>query len=82
MSRVLQIIQILTHILLTIVIIVFIITGFGITNYQSVGSLTGGIFSKPTSFLLHSNLIIPFIILLILHMMFTLLKIVRKKQGP
>ena len=50
--------------LLTIVIILFIITGFGISNYQIIESLTGGTLSKLTSFQIHSNLIIPLIVLL------------------
>jgi hypothetical protein len=57
--------------LLTMVIIIFIITGFGISNYQIIESLTGNALSKLTSFQIHSNLIIPLIILLILHIVFT-----------
>jgi hypothetical protein len=77
--QILRMSEILTHILLTIVIIVFIITGYGITNYQVIEALTGGIISKPTSFQIHSNLILPFIVLLLLHIVFPLLKKMRKR---
>ncbi len=76
----LRIIKTLTHILLTIIIILFIITGFGITNYQIIESLTLGGLSKPLSFQIHSNLIIPLIILLVLHIAFTLGKKIQKKN--
>ena len=76
----LRIIKTLTHILLTIIIILFIITGFGITNYQIIESLTLGGLSKPLSFQIHSNLIIPLIILLVLHIAFTLGKKIQKEN--
>ncbi|VVB61711.1 Uncharacterised protein [uncultured archaeon] len=69
-----KIIQTLTHLLLTIVITLFIITGFGIVNYRIVEQLTLGVLSKPISFQIHTNLIIPLIILLTLHIYFTLRK--------
>jgi hypothetical protein len=78
--KVLQIIKTLTHVLITIVIIIFIITGFGISNYQIVEPLTGGTLSKLTSFQIHSNLIIPLIILLLLHIGFTLGSKFQKKK--
>jgi hypothetical protein len=75
-----KIIKTITHILLAIVIILFILTGFGITNYQIIGPATGGILSKPVSFQLHTNLIIPLLILLAAHIAFTLGKKLQKKQ--
>jgi hypothetical protein len=69
--KILRVIKTLIHMLLTMVIIIFIITGFGISNYQIIESLTGNALSKLTSFQIHSNLIIPLIILLILHIVFT-----------
>lgn len=72
----------LTHILLTIVSILFIVTGLGISNYQVIESLTGGILSKPTSFQIHSNLIIPFIILFIAHIGLTIGKKFQKENHP
>jgi len=80
--NVLQIIKTLTHVLLTIVIILFIATGFGITNYQIVESLTLGGLSKPLSFQIHTNLTIPLIILLTAHICFTIGKKFWKNQQP
>lgn len=53
--------------LLLIFIAVYIITGYGITDYRLVESITFSILTKPVSHKIHSNLIIPFIILLFLH---------------
>jgi len=69
-----QIFKTLIHLLLTVVIIIFIITGFGISHYQIMESLTGDTLSKVTSYQIHSNLIIPLIILLVLHIIFALKK--------
>lgn len=80
--NILQIIKTLTHVLLTIVIIIFIVTGFGISNYQIIESLTGGTLSKPISFQIHSNLIIPLIILLIFHISITVGKKFTKEKHP
>ena len=74
----LKVMKTLTHVLLTVVILIFIITGFGISNYQIIESLTSGTLSKLTSFQIHSNLIIPLIILLILHIAFTVGKKLKK----
>jgi hypothetical protein len=70
----------LTHLLLTIVIILFIITGFGIVNYRIVEQLTLGLLSKPIAFQIHTNLIIPLVILLTLHIYFTLRKKFQKNN--
>ncbi|MCX6662185.1 MAG: hypothetical protein NTY91_06510 [Euryarchaeota archaeon] len=70
----------LTHMLLTIVIILFIFTGFGISNYQIIEYLTSGTVSKLTSFQIHSNLIIPFMVLLIAHIGFTIRKKFQKEK--
>jgi len=76
----LQIIKTFTHILLTIVIIIFIVTGFGISHYQIIESLTGHTLSKLTSYQIHSNLIIPLLVLLVAHITFTLGKKIKKEK--
>jgi len=53
--------------LLLAVIILYGITGFGITEYRTVELLTFGLLSKSWSFKIHNNLLIPFIVLLGLH---------------
>ena len=55
------------HWLLTVVIIVYLITGFGITEYRIVEPLTFGLLTKSLAHKIHMNLEIPLIILLILH---------------
>jgi len=74
-----QIIKIITHILLTVVIILFIITGYGITNYHIIETITFGALSKPDSYQIHSALVIPLIILLIMHISFSVQKKYNKK---
>jgi dolichol kinase len=53
--------------LLLLVMVLYVITGLGITQFRTVETLTFGLLSKNLSFRLHDNLLIPFLILLILH---------------
>jgi len=55
------------HWLLLAVIVLYLLTGFGITEYRVVEHLTFGLLTKPLAFKIHDNLIIPFIVLLGLH---------------
>ncbi|MBM4446053.1 MAG: hypothetical protein FJ023_01710 [Chloroflexi bacterium] len=55
------------HWLLLVVIMLYIITGLGITEYRVVEFLTFGLLAKPLAFKIHDSLIIPFIVLLGLH---------------
>ena len=55
------------HWLLTALVIIYLITGFGITEYRIVDPLTFGLLTKSLAHKIHINLEIPFIILLILH---------------
>jgi len=55
------------HWLLLTVIVLYIITGFGITAYRTVEFVTLGLLTKPLAFKIHDGLIIPFIILIGLH---------------
>ena len=57
----------MVHWLLLAVIVLYLITGFGITEYRIVEQVTFGLLSKPLAFKIHDNLWIPSIILLILH---------------
>ncbi|MBN2454112.1 hypothetical protein JXB11_01050 [Candidatus Woesearchaeota archaeon] len=54
-----------------ITIILYIITGYGIVKYQLVGKLTFGLLDKATSFKIHENLIIPFIVFILVHLLFS-----------
>jgi dolichol kinase len=57
----------IVHWLLLAVLVLYLITGFGITQYRVVEHLTFGLLTKPLAFKIHDNLLIPFIILMILH---------------
>ena len=61
------------HWTLTVVIIIYLITGFGITEYRIVEALTFGLLTKSLAQKIHINLEIPFIILLILHICLSLI---------
>ena len=54
--------------LLAIVIVLYGISGFGITEFRTVESLTFGFLTKNLAFKIHNSLEIPFITLLILHL--------------
>ena len=57
----------IVHWLLLAVLALYLITGFGITEYRVVEHVTFGLLTKPLAFMIHDNLLIPFIILLGLH---------------
>jgi len=53
--------------LLTALVIVYLITGFGITEYRIVEPLTFGLLTKSLAQRIHISIEIPFIVFLILH---------------
>ena len=57
--------------LFLLVLVLYVITGYGITRYQIVEKITFGILSKALSFRLHRLLIYPLIILLIIHLYYS-----------
>ena len=71
----------IVHWLLTILVIIYLVTGFGITGFRTVEALTFGLLTKNLAFKIHINLWIPFIILLGLHIFLSLLK-KRRKAVP
>jgi len=68
-----QLVRRIIHWLLTLLIIVYLVTGFGITEYRIVESVTFGLLTKIVAFKLHMSLEVPLAILLILHMYFSLI---------
>jgi hypothetical protein len=69
------------HWLLTVLVIIYLITGFGITEYRIVEPLTFGLLTKSLAQKIHINLEIPLIILLILHIwLLPLLKYFKLKK--
>ena len=76
-----QLIKKIIHWLLTVVVIIYLITGFGITEYRIVEPLTFGLLTKNLAQRIHINLEIPFIILVILHIwLLPLLKYFKSKK--
>ena len=62
----------LVHWSLLVAIILYLLTGLGITEYNTVELLTFGLLSKNVSFTIHDYLLWPFIILLAAHLFLTL----------
>lgn len=60
-------IKIIVHWLLLVVLLVYLLTGFGITEFKTVEAFTFGLLTKPLSFKIHNNILIPLLVLLILH---------------
>jgi cytochrome b subunit of formate dehydrogenase len=76
-----QLIKKIIYWLLAVVVIVYLITGFGITEYRIVETLTFGLLTKSLAHRIHINIAIPFIILLILHIwLLPLLKYFKLKK--
>ena len=63
--------KIISWVLLGLVI-VYLITGFGITQYRIVEAITFGMLSKMWSFRIHSAITLPFIIILVAHICLSL----------
>jgi len=67
------------HWLLLIAVVLYLVTGLGITQFRTVETITFGLLTKSLSFKIHDNLLIPFIILLGLHIFFSLIK--KREKG-
>ena len=65
--------------LLGIVTVLYIVSGFGITEFRAVDTLTFGLLTKNLAFRTHDSLWIPFIVLLTLHL--TLPLVFKWKNG-
>lgn len=50
--------------------LVYLFTGLGITQFRIIEDLTFGLLSKNLSFRLHEDLLVPFLILLSLHVFY------------
>ena len=53
--------------LLLAVLALYILTGFGITQFRTVEAITFGLLTKNLSFRIHNALTIPFAVLLVVH---------------
>ena len=61
----------IVHWSLLVAIILYLVTGLGITEYNTVELLTFGLLNKNVSFTIHDALLVPFVILLVLHVAIT-----------
>jgi hypothetical protein len=52
-----------------VLIILLAISGYGITNNRLISELTGGLFTHPFSLYLHTILVLPTLILLMIHIL-------------
>jgi thiosulfate reductase cytochrome b subunit len=52
-----------------VLLIIVVISGFGITNPRTTSELTGGLFTQYNSLYWHLNLVVPVLILLMIHML-------------
>jgi hypothetical protein len=73
--------RLITHWLLLVISVLFLFSGFGITQFRTVEALTAGLFTKALAFKMHEVLWIPFVILLVLHVTFPLVLRLRKKRA-
>jgi hypothetical protein len=55
-----------------VLLIIFVITGFGIDNPTMTSALTGGVFTRGVSLYWHVNLAVPVLILLMIHVLIAL----------
>ena len=56
-----------TNWLLLAVVVLYVITGFGMTQFRIVEPLTFGLLNRLLAFQIHTYLWIPFLVLLVLH---------------
>lgn len=52
-----------------VLLIIVVISGFGITNPKTTSELTGGVFTQYNSLYWHLNLAVPVLILLMIHVL-------------
>jgi hypothetical protein len=52
-----------------VLLIIVVISGFGITNPKTTSELTGGVFTQYNSLYWHLNLTVPVLILLMIHVL-------------
>ena len=57
----------ITRWLLLAVVLLYLISGFGITEFRVVETLTMGLLNKSLAFKMHDVLLIPMLVLLVLH---------------
>jgi Ni,Fe-hydrogenase I cytochrome b subunit len=77
-----QLIRRSVHWVLTALVIVYLVTGFGITEYRIVEPITFGLLTRSLAQRIHMSMEIPFIVFLILHIwLLPLLKHLRSRKA-
>ncbi len=66
--------------LLVILTVLYVVTGFGITEFRIVDTLTFGLLNKNLAFKIHNGLTIPAAIVLILHILVNIISRQREKS--
>ena len=67
---------------LLVLVLMYVLTGYGITEFRTVESITFGLLTKPLSFVIHHYLIYPMAGLLTVHVAFpVILRLVRKNRN-
>ena len=66
--------------LLFIFIVLYVVSGFGITEFRTVEAITFGLLTKNLSFTIHNNIWIPFVILLGTHILFSPISVLIQKR--
>jgi len=69
-KKIFKSVRIAVQAMLLITLVAYGITGYGITEFRTVETLTFGLVTKPIAFQIHNNLVFPFIILLLLHIFY------------
>ncbi|MFA5070900.1 MAG: hypothetical protein WC511_00845 [Candidatus Pacearchaeota archaeon] len=72
MKALLHKIKKITHWTLLVIIILYVLTGLGITYSNIIMMITFGLLTKVLSFQIHNFLLIPFIIVLTMHIIFVI----------
>jgi cytochrome b subunit of formate dehydrogenase len=75
------------HWLLAAAVVVYVVSGFGITEWQTLEPWTLGVVNKVNSMKIHNNFEWPFTALLVLHIFISLVyrskkKSVQQEAGP
>lgn len=55
---------------LLILTLIYLISGLGITQYQLIEPLTFGVLTRNLAFKIHDFLLVPFVVLLLIHVLF------------
>jgi thiosulfate reductase cytochrome b subunit len=73
--------KMLVHWLFLTVTLLFVISGLGITEYGAVESITFGFLTKALAYQIHINLLIPFLLLLAVHIYLAVFSKKGKSRG-